>query len=168
MSQPVKRVIYEGYGDPEKVLSLEETRVDSSKLGGSEVLVRWLAAPVNPSDLAQIGGSYASKPSGFPAVGGNEGVGIVEKVGSAVTNLKSGDYVFPAQSAVGTWRTHGIHDSSQLFPFPRKDLSLTTLATLLVNPPTAYLLLKNYAELKKGDVIVQNGANSAVGKYVIQ
>lgn len=85
-----------------------------------------------------------------------------------MTNLKAGDYVFPAISAAGTWRTHGVHDSAKLFPFPRKDLSITTLATLLVNPPTAYLLLKNFVELKKGDVIVQNGANSAVGKYVIQ
>ncbi|KAH7720067.1 Protein MECR-1 [Aphelenchoides avenae] len=43
-----------------------------------------------------------------------------------------------------------------------------TLATLLATPPTAYRLLKDFVELKKGDVIVQNGANSAVGKYVIQ
>lgn len=63
------------------MLSLEEATIDTGKLGASEVLVRWLAAPVNPSDLAQIGGTYASKPEGFPAVGGNEGVRIVEKVG---------------------------------------------------------------------------------------
>ncbi|KAH7703785.1 CRE-MECR-1 protein [Aphelenchoides avenae] len=43
-----------------------------------------------------------------------------------------------------------------------------TLATLLATPPTAYRLLTDFVELKKGDVIVQNAANSAVGKYVIQ
>lgn len=66
-----------------EVVSLEETFIDASKLGESEVLVRWLAAPVNPSDLFQISGTYVSKPPSFPAVGGNEGVGVVEKVSSS-------------------------------------------------------------------------------------
>lgn len=46
-------------------------------------------------------------------------------------------------------------------------LPTMTLATLLATPPTAYRLLTDFVELKKGDVIVQNAANSAVGKYVI-
>ena len=33
---------------------------------------------------------------------------------------------------------------------------------LQVNPPTAYNMLSNFAELKAGDWVVQNGANSAV------
>lgn len=48
------------------------------------------------------------------------------------------------------------------------DLPTTTLATILATPPTAYRLLKDFVELRRGDVIVQNGANSAVGKYFIQ
>lgn len=41
-------------------------------------------------------------------------------------------------------------------------------ATLTVNPATALCLLKNFAQLKPGDVIIQNGANSVVGLSVIQ
>lgn len=37
-----------------------------------------------------------------------------------------------------------------------------------MNPPTAYRMLKDFVNLKKGDTVVQNGANSAVGKQVIQ
>jgi len=41
-------------------------------------------------------------------------------------------------------------------------------AMLTVNPPTAYGMLTNFVKLEKGDYVVQNGANSAVGQAVIQ
>lgn len=63
-----------------QVLSLDETAIDTGKLAESEVLVRWLAAPINPSDLSQISGGYATNPSAFPATPGNEAAGVVEKV----------------------------------------------------------------------------------------
>ncbi|KIH55210.1 GroES-like protein [Ancylostoma duodenale] len=37
-----------------------------------------------------------------------------------------------------------------------------------VNPPTAYRMLKDFVSLKPGDTVIQNGANSAVGKAAIQ
>lgn len=37
-----------------------------------------------------------------------------------------------------------------------------------MNPPTAYRMLKDFVDLKPGDTVIQNGANSAVGKAVIQ
>ncbi|KAH7720058.1 oxidoreductasezinc-binding dehydrogenase family protein [Aphelenchoides avenae] len=165
MPLPVKQVVHQTFGDPEKVLTIQETTIHPENLGPTEVLVRWLAAPVNPADLAQIAGAYGIRPS-QPAVPGMEGCGVVEKIGSKVNGQKVGDYVIPLEG-VGTWRTHGIHDSAQLFAFG-KGLPTSTVATMLVNPPTAYRLLKNFVELKKGDLVVQNGANSAVGKYVIQ
>lgn len=39
---------------------------------------------------------------------------------------------------------------------------------LNVNPCTAYRMLKDYVPLKPGDLILQNGGNSAVGQNVIQ
>lgn len=41
-------------------------------------------------------------------------------------------------------------------------------ATLQVNPPTAYRMLKDFVHLRPGDTVIQNGANSAVGQAVIQ
>lgn len=41
-------------------------------------------------------------------------------------------------------------------------------ATLQVNPPTAYRMLKDFVNLRPGDTVIQNGANSAVGQAVIQ
>lgn len=41
-------------------------------------------------------------------------------------------------------------------------------ATITVNPPTAYRMLKDFVSVGKGDTIIQNGANSAVGQAVFQ
>ena len=41
-------------------------------------------------------------------------------------------------------------------------------ATLAVNPCTAYRMLKDFEHLESGDIVLQNGANSAVGQCVIQ
>jgi len=42
------------------------------------------------------------------------------------------------------------------------------LASLSVNPSTAWRLLEDFVKLKEGDVIVQNGANSQVGSSLLQ
>jgi trans-2-enoyl-CoA reductase len=41
-------------------------------------------------------------------------------------------------------------------------------ATLKINPMTAWLLLHDYVDLKRGDWLIQNAANSAAGRAVIQ
>ncbi|KAI1704230.1 zinc-binding dehydrogenase domain-containing protein [Ditylenchus destructor] len=166
MSVTVKKLVYKENGDPGKVIQLEESILSTESLGDSEVLVRWLAAPINPSDLGQIKGTYAVKPP-LPAVAGLEGCGEVEKVGSKVTTLKPGDWVIPSSSGIGTWRTYGIYDEDKLTPI-HKSFSKLSAATIMVNPPTAYRLLKDIVELKPGDVVAQNGANSACGRYIIQ
>ena len=64
----------------------------------------------------------------------------------------------------------GCFNTSDFIKIPEKwtKLPLEVLATLNVNPPTAYRLLKDFVPLKVGDLIVQNGANSAVGRLIIQ
>src|SRR5688572_14548492 len=52
-----------------------------------------------------------------------------------------------------------------------KDIGLINAATFSVNPCTAYRMLHDYEKLEggdDGDVVLQNGANSAVGQAVIQ
>ncbi|QQP41108.1 putative trans-2-enoyl-CoA reductase_ mitochondrial, partial [Caligus rogercresseyi] len=41
-------------------------------------------------------------------------------------------------------------------------------AMLKINPSTAYLMLKTFTSLSPGDVVIQNGANSGVGRSLIQ
>lgn len=158
------KLLYTEYGDPMKVVHCaEENQVPPKE---NEVLIRMLAAPVNPADINTIQGKYPSKPA-LPAVPGNEGVGQVVEIGSNVNNVQEGDHVVPLTNNLGTWRTHATLNKDNLIKIP-KDLGLVEAATLTVNPCTAYRMLKDFIALKPGDTVIQNGANSACGQNVIQ
>ena len=135
------------------------------------VRVRFLASPINPSDLNQIEGTYPIKPIKLPAVGGNEGIARVEAVGQNVSMLQEGDLVIPGgKSVLGCWRDFACLRAEDLIKIPEKwsKLPLEVLATINVNPPTAFRLLRDFVSLHQGDLVVQNGANSAVGRLIIQ
>lgn len=125
-----------------------------------------LAAPINPADINTIQGVYPIKPP-LPSVPGNEGVGQIIQVGEGVANVKVGDLVLPREKAWGTWRSHGVCSASQLLKI-NSGVDIVAAATMSVNPCTAYRMLKDFVLLKEGDVVIQNGANSACGQSVIQ
>ena len=62
----------------------------SSEPGPSELLLEWVAAPMNPADVNMIQGTYPLKPP-LPAIGGNEGVARVKKVGLGMRERKEGE-----------------------------------------------------------------------------
>lgn len=152
-------------GQPKEVLR-QETYNISQKLGAKEVLVKMLAAPINPADINTVEGVYGITAK-LPAIGGSEGVGQVTSVGSDVKSLKIGDWVIPAAPGFGTWRQEAVAEESSLMAIPN-DIPKPYAATIAVNPCTAYRLLRDFVSLKPGDVIIQNGANSMVGLAVIQ
>lgn len=158
-------IVYSEHGDPEKVLRLQ--KAETGKFGPSSVSLRMLAAPINPADINQIQGVYALKPS-LPAVGGNEGVGEVTEVGSEVQGLNAGDHVvLRAEQCLGSWCRHLVALEHQVLKIPA-GLPVEAAATASVNPCTAFRLLKDFEDLKPGDTVIQNGANSGVGQAVIQ
>ncbi|KAJ2359418.1 mitochondrial 2-enoyl thioester reductase [Coemansia sp. RSA 2618] len=173
--------IYTETGDPQSVVSVVRRTLPDMP-GNGQVLVQMLAAPVNPSDLNQIEGTYPVR-GAFgdidtgdkviqAAVGGNEGVGKVIQVGSDVQGLSAGDWVVPRQSGrFGTWCTHTMVDAGSLSVVPEawhRGLDPLDVACLKVNPCTAYRLLRDFGQLQTGDYVIQNGANSGVGRAVIQ
>ena len=137
-----------------------------SKLAANEVALKFIAAPINPSDINLANGTYGKKVP-LPAVGGNEGVAVVEQVGHQVKNVKVGDWVLPAVAPFGTWTQSARATEDQVIPVS-KDLPAAYAATLAVNPGTAYRMLRDFVKLQPGDVIIQNGANSMVGLAVVQ
>ncbi|KAH0631263.1 hypothetical protein JD844_005525 [Phrynosoma platyrhinos] len=140
--------------------------IDLAEVGDFGIHVKMLAAPINPSDINMIQGTYPILPD-LPAVGGNEGVGQVVKTGRSVTSLKTGDLVIPADAGLGTWRTEAVFAEETLLKMP-PDIPLVCAATLSVNPCTAYRMLSDFEILKPGDSVIQNAANSGVGQAVIQ
>lgn len=127
--------------------------------------MRVLAAVINPADLNIIEGRYAFQPN-LPCIPGNEGVAVVEEVGYAVTNLVVGDRVL-LPPGFGSWREGGVWAARDLVKVP-ETISIEQAAMLRVNPGTALRLLRDFGSLKQGSWVLQNAANSAVGRAVIQ
>lgn len=159
------RLTYAEYGSPLTVIKREDFELNT-QLCEQEVLVKMLAAPINPSDINQIEGVYPIRPA-LPAVAGNEGVAEVLAVAPNVSSLAVGDWVIPHGLGWGTWRSHGVWPS-QSFIKVAKDIGVAAAASLSVNPSSALRMLRDFTALAPGDCVVQNGANSSVGLCVIQ
>ncbi len=153
---------FDACGQPEAVLSVKEKILPS--LAEGHVRVRMLAAPVNPADINIVQGVYGLKPQLPDSIAGLEGVGVVEESNSP--NLVAGDHVILLEG-VGTWTAY-MQAPATSFLKVRPDVDPFQLAMLKVNPLTAYLALTQFVTLKAGDWIVQNAANSGVGRCVIQ
>jgi len=137
---------------------------DPGAPGAGEVLVDVVACSINPADILIIEGKYATKPTP-PCALGIEGAGTVAAVGAGVTNLKIGDKVM---SLGRTNWTQRIRDKAETFVRLPKEVDLTQAAMLKVNVATAHLMLTQYVELKRGDWVIQNAANSGVGVDLIR
>lgn len=163
MRNTTKLVSFHRYGNPSEVLKLEE--LDLPLLQNNQVLVEMKAAPVHPADFNSIKGTYGRR-SPLPAIAGHEGIGIIIDVGRGVKEFHIGQQVRP-RPGIGTWREALVAEPKHLVPIP-PGLSDEQASVLSVNPGTAWRLLKDFVELKPGDWILQNAANSSVGRFVIQ
>ena len=161
-----QKLVYTKRGNPRNLVELVDENINPDDITADEVLVKMLATPINPSDINQIEGTYMRLPP-IPATPGNEFVGEVLHTGSSVSHLLPGDHVIAAVPGLGTWRSHFFAPQSHLQKVP-KSLPINFAATMLVNPCTAYRMLQDFVQLKVGDCLIQNAANSAVGQMVIQ
>lgn len=153
---------YHEHGKPLDVLRLEDIEV--SPPGPGEVQVRLLAATINPSDLGMVSGSYGRLVP-LPAVAGREGAGKIVAVGEDVDQALVGKRVrFPEDA--GAWQESVNMPAADLWFLP-DDIPVELAAMAYVNPPTAWRMLRD-AHLQRGDWVIQNAANSAVGVFVIQ
>jgi trans-2-enoyl-CoA reductase len=123
------------------------------------------AAPINPADLNAIEGKYPVRPS-LPATPGFEGAGVVVDLGAEVANVTEGAQVILPHN-LGTWREAVAVKASELVAVP-PEIEPVQAAMLKINPMTAWRLLHDYVDLKHGDWLIQNAANSAAGRAVIQ
>jgi trans-2-enoyl-CoA reductase len=123
------------------------------------------AAPINPADLNQIEGKYPIR-FPLPATPGFEGAGVVVDLGKSVKDLTVGALVILPHD-LGTWRDAVAVKASGLVTVP-PEIDPVHAAMLKINPMTAWRLLHDYVDLKTGDWLIQNAANSAAGRAVIQ
>jgi len=163
MSKSINAAIYETHGNPADVLRVETCPWPTA--AADEAVVRMSAAPINPADLNQIEGKYPVRAE-LPATPGFEGAGVIVELGAGVQGLTSGTLVILPHN-VGTWRDAVAVKAEDLVVVP-DGIEPVQAAMLKINPLTAWRLLHNYVHLEKGDWLIQNAANSAAGRDVIQ
>ena len=158
----MKQVLLERYGQPEEGLRCAEVP-DVGAPDAGEVVFDVLAFPINPADMWFCKGSYRLKPP-LPATPGAECVGRVAAVGAAVKHVKTGDLVINLQRE--NWAQRRKVKGDDAIPLPA-GIDLKQAAMVRINPPTALLMLSDFVDLKPGDWVIQNVANSAVGRLLI-
>lgn len=156
----MKAIQLTAYGNPAQSLELVELSLPKAP-AASEVLVRMEYAPIAYSDLLLANGVYLLRPK-LPSVIGGEGAGVVEAIGSGVTNVKVGDRV-TIPFGTFTWSEKVLTPAKGLFVVP-PSIDAKTASMLNINPATAVLLLNEFVNLKAGEWLIINAANSQIGR----
>ena len=158
----MKKVEITAYGAPEEVAHCVEAP-DVGQPGAGEIVFDILAFPINPADLSLCRGNYRLRPP-LPATPGAECVGRIAAVGAGVSRVKPGDLVINMQRE--NWAQRRRIKADDAIPLP-SGLDVAQAAMLRINPATALLLLEDHVALKPGDWVIQDVANSAVGRHLI-
>ena len=141
-----KAVRYHKQGGPE-VLQLDEIQVGDP--GAGQVRIRHTAMGVNFVDTYQRSGLY---PMQLPQVAGNEGAGVVEAVGSGVTELKAGDRV-AYTSLPGSYCETRIVPADRMVKLPQ-GISEEQAASMMLKGLTVHYLIHTTYPVKKGETVL--------------
>ncbi|WP_373512866.1 zinc-dependent alcohol dehydrogenase family protein [Persicitalea sp.] len=156
----MKTIQLETTGNPVDILKVVEKPTPRPAAG--EVLVKVIAAPINPSDISFVRGQYGIRPE-LPSGAGFEGVGTVEAVGADV-RLPIGSRV--SFTAIGSWGEYAIANQKAAIPLPDA-IPDEMAAQLFVNPFTAWAMVEE-SGVQKDEWLMITACGSAYGKLVIQ
>lgn len=125
-----------------------------------ELLVKVVARPIHPADLAFIRGQYRIRPAS-PQVAGLEGVGVVLDRGRAASVAPGTRVAFRWP---GAWGEIAAVPRQRLIAVP-DDVSDGVACQFSLNPLTAWALLDE-AEVHSGDCVLMTAAASTVSNLV--
>lgn len=152
-------IVFERFGDPAEVLAVAERERPAP--GSGQALVRMVLAPIHNHDLMIAAGVYGIRPP-LPAIGGTEALGVVEELGPGVDNLQVGQRVIGGGQQ--TWADYYLVDAAQARAVP-DSIDDETACQLIAMPLSAKMVLVDLG-LKRGDWLIQNSANGAVGRLL--
>lgn len=159
----MKRIRVYQTGPPE-VMKLEEA--EDPKPGRGQVLVRVMAAGVNPVDTYVRGGTYGYSPE-LPYTPGADASGIVEAVGEGISRLSVGQRVYACRSASGSYAEKALFEEVQVHLLPEK-VSFAQGACIGIPYVTAYCALFWKAKARSGETALIHGASGGVGSAAVQ
>jgi NADPH:quinone reductase-like Zn-dependent oxidoreductase len=163
----MKAIVVHEYGGPE-VLKYEDAPRPEPK--ENEVLVRVIAAGVNPVDGAIRSGKYAkffgAKP---PFIPGYDIAGVVDKIGAKMNKYKPGEavYAYLDLDRGGGYAEYAVATDKEVSAKP-KSLSYVDAAGGPLAALTAWQALVDTAKLSTDQTILIHGGSGGVGSFAIQ
>jgi len=144
--------------------------------GPGEVLIRVYAAGVNPADWRARAG-FPDVPEKFrsaipsiprPSIPGFDVSGIVEAVGSDVTEFREGDAVYSMVRFPHGGKGYAEYTTAPVTDLARKPVTIDHLqaAAVPMAALTAWQML--YLDLEAGQTVLVNGAAGGVGHFAVQ
>ncbi|PYM83131.1 MAG: NADPH:quinone oxidoreductase [Candidatus Rokuibacteriota bacterium] len=135
-----------------------------------DVLVQVHAAGVNVLDSKIRNGEFKSiLPYRLPLILGNDVAGVVVRVGSRVRRFKPGDEVYarPDKDRIGTFAEF-ISMNEDAVAIKPKGLTMEEAASIPLVGLTAWQVLIERANLKKGQKVLIHAGSGGVGTFAIQ
>jgi NADPH:quinone reductase len=155
-----KAVRFHKQGGPE-VLQYEEIPVGDP--GPGQARIRHTAIGVNFVDTYQRSGLY---PQQLPMVAGNEAAGVVESVGSGVSELKAGDRV-AYTGLPGSYCDVRVVPADRLVKLPQ-GITEEQAASMMLKGLTVHYLIHTTYPVKKGETVLWHAAAGGVGLIACQ
>src|SRR5918995_587455 len=170
----MKAIVQQGYGRPEQVLEL--ATLERPAVGDDDVLIRVGATSVNTPDWVTVTGvpyilrlkSGLRQPS--TPVRGTDVAGVVEAVGTNVTDLQPGDEVFGSlwdDTPIGTFAEFTVAPASRLIEKPAT-ISFKEAAASVMSGLTALIAIRDVGQVGPGTTVLINGASGGVGTLAVQ
>jgi NADPH:quinone reductase-like Zn-dependent oxidoreductase len=163
----MKAVVVHEYGGPE-VLKYEDAPKPEPK--ENEILVKVIAAGVNPVDASIRSGKYAkffgAKP---PFIPGYDIAGVIENTGAKMDKYKSGDavYAYINLDRGGGYAEYVAVTDDEVSVKP-KSLTFMEAAGVPLAALTAWQALIDAAKLSAGQSVLIHGGSGGVGSFAIQ
>lgn len=151
--------------DPIGVDALEWKELPTPQPGPGQVRVAIKAASLNFPDLLIVQNKYQIKPP-LPFVPGSEYAGVVEALGTGVTNLQVGQHV-ACLSGTGGFGTHTLAPAALCLPLP-PGFPFVDAAAFIMTYATSHHALLDRGQLRAGETVLILGAAGGVGTAAIQ
>ncbi|MDE0244387.1 MAG: zinc-dependent alcohol dehydrogenase family protein [Gammaproteobacteria bacterium] len=157
-----RRLRFDENGEPADVVRLEE--VELGDPGPGEIIAKLEASAMHIADIKLVQGIDALRRP-LPVTPGFEGVGTVVETGPD-SGYQVGERVF-LPLGCGTFSEYvRVHRNAMgMRRAPAGDAEQLVLSN--INGATAWTLLEDFVDLEQGEWVLQDAANSNVGRYLI-
>jgi trans-2-enoyl-CoA reductase len=129
--------VFQQRGRPSQVVQLAKIKHDYNP--STQLSLELIAAPINPSDINMIEGTYPIQPIQHPFgyIPGQEGLFRINE--SQIDGFPVGGWVIPHKQGFNTWQTKAVCKPDECIVLDSnvwRDVSPLYAATVSVNPPT--------------------------------